>query len=152
VATDEFEDLPVDLVFRSVGYHGVPLEGLPFDERSGTVPNEQGSVTTQEGSMVGLYVAGWIKRGPSGVIGTNKPDASETVRRMLEDVAGGATLDPDDPQRDTAMSFVMQRQPDLVTYDDWRRIDELETAAGEESGRPRVKFTNAEDILAALRG
>ena len=152
VATDEFEDLPVDLVFRSVGYHGVPLEGLPFDERTGTVPNEQGSVTTQEGSMVGLYVAGWIKRGPSGVIGTNKPDASETVRRMLEDVAGGVTLDPDDPQRDTAMSFVMQRQPDLVTYDDWRRIDELETAAGEESGRPRVKFTNAEDIFAALRG
>ena len=85
------------------------------------------------------------------MIGTNKKDAAETVKAMLEDLADGALPSPADPQPAAAESFVRQRQPDAVTYDDWQRIDELETARGEPQGRPRVKFTSAEEILAALK-
>ena len=152
VATDEFEDLPVDLVFRSVGYHGVPLDGLPFDEANGTVPNAQGRVLEGGQAVPGTYVAGWIKRGPTGVIGTNKPDAGETVARMLADVESGATLDPAAPERDAAEALVRAKRPEFVSYEDWRAIDTLEIQAGENADRPRVKFTAVEDVLAALRG
>jgi ferredoxin--NADP+ reductase len=151
-ATDEFELLPVGMVFRSVGYHGVPLAGLPFDEKRGVVPNERGRVLAPpDGApMPGVYVGGWIKRGPTGVIGTNKRDAAETVDAMLEDLERGVLPSPDDPQPASVESLVMQRQPAAVTYSDWQRIDELETARGEPKGRPRVKFTSTEEVLAAL--
>jgi ferredoxin--NADP+ reductase len=151
-ATDQSELLPVGLVFRSVGYHGVPLAGLPFDQERGVVPNERGRVLTPPGDapMLGVYVSGWIKRGPTGVIGTNKKDAAETVGTMLEDLALGALRSPAHPQPETVESFVRQRQPAVVTYADWQRIDQLETARGEPQGRPRVKFTSTEEILAAL--
>ncbi len=152
VATDEFEDLPVDLVFRSIGYRGVPLDGLPFDEWSGTIPNDEGRVLNDGNPVPGVYVAGWIKRGPTGVIGTNKPDSAETVNRMLEDVASGTVLDPKASGRDDVAETVRAAQPDFISYDDWHKIDALETKAGEETGRPRVKFTDVEDVLAALRG
>lgn len=152
VATDEFEDLPVDLVFRSIGYRGVPLDGLPFDEWSGTIPNDGGRIRDGGDPVNGLYVAGWIKRGPTGVIGTNKPDAAETVNRMLEDVASGTVLDPEASGRDDVAETVRTAQPDFISYDDWCEIDALETRAGEEAGRPRIKFTDVEDLLAALRG
>ena len=151
-ATDESEVLPVGLVFRSVGYHGVQLEGLPFDARRGIVPNERGRVLGEGGApLPGLYVAGWIKRGPSGVIGTNKPDALETVVAMLEDLARGALPSPDEPDSARVESFVRERQPAVVTYSDWQLIDKLETARGEPGGRPRVKFTSTQEMLAALQ-
>jgi ferredoxin--NADP+ reductase len=150
--TDESELLPVGWVFRSVGYHGVPLPGLPFDEKRGVVPNERGRVLTppDDAPMPGVYVSGWIKRGPSGVIGTNKRDAAETVGVMLEDLALGTLPSPTHPEPAAVESFVRRRQPAALTYADWQRIDELETARGEAQGRPRVKFTSTEEILSAL--
>jgi ferredoxin--NADP+ reductase len=147
------EDLSVGLVFRSVGYRGIPLPGVPFDDRSGTVPNRGGRVLDPASGqpIPGLYVSGWLKRGPSGVIGTNKPDAAETVKLMLEDAARSSTLRPDAPDPEAVERLIRQRQPAVVTYRDWRRIDELEVSKGKPLGRPRVKFTAAEDALAALR-
>ncbi len=100
--------------------------------------------------MAGVYVSGWIKRGPTGVIGTNKKDAAETVEAMLEDVERGTLPSPPDPRPESVESLVSERKPAALTYTDWRRIDELETARGEEQGRPRVKFTSEGEILAAL--
>jgi ferredoxin--NADP+ reductase len=151
-ATDEFELLPVGLVFRSVGYQGVPLAGVPFDENRGVVPNERGRVLDRRGGapIPGVYVGGWIKRGPSGVIGTNKPDAAETVAMMLEDLVRGTLLSPEHPQPEAVESFIRRRQPAVVTYADWQRINQMEVARGEALGRPRVKFTSTPEILAAL--
>lgn len=149
--TGEVEEIEAGLVFRSVGYRGVPLPDLPFDERRGIVPNAAGRVTDLDGTPVpGLYVSGWIKRGPSGVIGTNKPDAHETVEAMLEDAARGLTLDPPEPDADAAERLVYTRQPACFAYADWRRLDAHEVALGEAMGRPRVKLTRIEDMLEAL--
>lgn len=150
--TDEFEDLPVDMVFRSVGYRGIPIRDLPFDEAWGVVPNEKGRVVRPErGQRVdGVYVAGWIKRGPTGVIGTNKPDAAETVASMLEDLAAGAVLRPARPDPASVEAVIRNSQPAYISYEDWLRINELEVAKGKRQGRPRVKFTSVEEVLAAL--
>ena len=151
-STDEYEELPVQLVFRSVGYRGVPIPGLPFHDRWGIVPNTEGRVTDPEAGapILGIYVAGWIKRGPTGVIGTNKPDAGETVDRMLEDLAGGRVLMPEDPEAPAIKSFLEEKGVRYVSYDEWRRIDELEVQRGEAGGRPRVKFCTVDEILAQL--
>ena len=149
--TEQAETLPVGLVFRSVGYRGVPLPEIPFDESAGTIPNVSGRVTDQAGTVQeGLYVAGWIKRGPSGVIGTNKVDAKDTVECMVEDAKAGRTFSPEKSGVDDALALVRSRQPDLVTYSDWRKIDEVELERGRESNRPRVKFTNVPDFLSVL--
>lgn len=150
--TDQFEELPVELVFRSVGYHGVPLANLPFEQKRGVVPNERGRVITPETGrpLPGVYVAGWIKRGPTGVIGTNKPDAAETVEAMIEDASRGQVLNPVAPDPVAAEAAVRQHQPGCLTYQDWVRINQLETARGEQQGRPRVKFTSLTEILDAL--
>jgi ferredoxin--NADP+ reductase len=150
-ATGEVEEMPVGLVFRSVGYRGVAIPGLPFDERKGVIPNEAGRVLDGPGSpAVGIYVAGWIKRGPSGVIGTNKPDSAETVGAMLADVARGEHLEPSAASADAAAAFVLSRQPLAVSYADWRRIDALECSNGQACGRPRLKFASVDEMLAAL--
>jgi ferredoxin--NADP+ reductase len=151
-ATDQFEELPVDLVFRSVGYRGVPLPGVPFHEKWGVILNEKGRVLDPETQkpVVGEYTAGWIKRGPSGVIGTNKPDAVETVTCMLEDLDNGSILNPSQPEAAAIEKLIRQRQPNYFSYQDWLRLDEIEVARGQETGRPRVKFTRIEEMLAAL--
>jgi ferredoxin--NADP+ reductase len=144
------EDLPAQMVFRSVGYHGVPLPDLPFDAKRGVVPNAAGRVLDPSGKAVpGLYVSGWIKRGPSGVIGTNKPDAADTVAALLEDAAAGRLLPPADTSASGAEALVRSRQPRVVTYDGWRVLDQLEVAAGRPD-RPRRKFTAVDEMLAAL--
>jgi ferredoxin--NADP+ reductase len=150
--TGQVETLPVGLVFRSVGYRGVALPGIPFHESWGVILNEKGRVLDPESKrpILGEYAAGWIKRGPTGVIGTNKPDAAETVAAMLEDAAGGLVLVPAHPEPAAAEALVRARQPRVVSYTDWRRLDEIETAAGRRQGRPRVKLTSVDAMLAAL--
>ena len=151
-STGETEDLPAGLVFRSVGYRGVPLPGVPFNEKWGVILNEKGRVLdpdTQE-QRKGLYTAGWIKRGPSGVIGTNKPDAAETVANMRADLEQGLALSPGHPQAEAVAALVRERQPHAFSYADWRTLNELEVARGRAAGRPRVKFTRVEEMLAAL--
>ena len=151
-ATDRFEELPVGLVFRSVGYRGVPLPGVPFNESWGVILNDKGRVLDPDTRLpiVGEYAAGWIKRGPTGVIGTNKPDAAETVECMLEDLARGAVLEPTRPEAAAAEALVRQRQPNYVSYTDWLKLNEIEVARGRAQGRPRVKLTSVEEMLAAL--
>jgi ferredoxin--NADP+ reductase len=101
--------------------------------------------------VAGEYTGGWIKRGPSGVIGTNKPDAAETVTCMLEDLGRGAVLDPPAPTAAAADALVRSRQPQYVSYDDWRHLDRIEVERGRAEGRPRVKLTRLDEILGALR-
>ena len=150
--TGETEELPVGLVFRSVGYKGVPLPGVPFNETWGVILNERGRVLdpTTKQPVVGEYTAGWIKRGPNGVIGTNKPDAAETVAQMMEDRAQGRFLQPEAPEAVAVETLVRQRQPLCFSYGDWRRLDVLEVAAGLPQGRPRVKLTSVEEMASAL--
>jgi ferredoxin--NADP+ reductase len=151
-ATDIQEELDVGLVFRSVGYRGVALPGVPFYDKWGVILNERGRVldsATNE-PVVGQYTAGWIKRGPSGIIGTNKPDALETVNCMMEDLREGKILDPVHPDVSAAEGMVRERKPEFVSYEDWLRLDELEVHRGMKLGRPRLKFTRIEDMLKAL--
>jgi ferredoxin--NADP+ reductase len=152
--SDEHENLPVKLVFRSVGYRGVALPQLPFEERRGVIPSDQGRVVDPENGrpVPGLYVTGWIKRGPSGIIGTNKPDAGETVASMAGDAAEGLVPEPAVVDADAIERLVRERQPDVVGFDDWQRLDAFEMERGAASGRPRVKLTSLAEALAQLRG
>ncbi|HEX3669354.1 MAG TPA: NADP oxidoreductase, partial [Acidimicrobiia bacterium] len=117
--------------------------GVPFDERGGTIPNEGGRVEP------GVYAAGWIKRGPTGVIGTNKKDATETVQLLLEDAAAGRLEPKPDATAAAVDALLAERGARVVEYDAWCAIDEAERAAGERGGRPRVKFCSWEELLAA---
>ncbi len=148
--TGEREELPVQLVVRSVGYRGVPTPGLPFDETTATIPNSGGRV---EGSR-NEYVVGWIKRGPTGVIGTNKKDSQETVDTLLADLSGaddGLADFPDD-HADRLADWLASRQPQLVTSAHWDLIDAHERAAGEPHGRPRVKLPSLAKLLRVSHG
>jgi ferredoxin--NADP+ reductase len=144
VATDERETIPCGLVFRSVGYRGVEVMGVPFDDAAGVIKNDRGRVGH------GVYVAGWIKRGPSGVIGTNKKDATETVELLLEDAAAGRL-----PRSEAAAADVdallAERGVAVVMYEGWRAIDAAELAAGERAGRPRIKLITWDELLDAAR-
>jgi ferredoxin--NADP+ reductase len=148
----EREELECGLILRSVGYTGVPIEGVPFDEDRGLILNEGGRVLDSHdaGHKTGHYTAGWIKRGPSGVIGTNKKDALETVRHLLADVESGALLDPADPEPGAVDELLAERGVRFVSFEDWQAIDEAEVGRGEPHGRPRVKFVTVEEMLDAL--
>ena len=150
--TESTEEFPCDIVFRSIGYKGVELQGVPFDERKGTVPNESGRILDAQGEPIrGEYAVGWIKRGPTGIIGTNKRDAQETVDAILEDLDAGRLNEPPDPSRDTLEELLDERKPEHVTYAGWEAIDSAEKAAGEPQGRPRVKLTTDEELLDAAK-
>jgi ferredoxin--NADP+ reductase len=151
-STETIEELGCGIVFRSIGYRGTPQEGLPFDERRGTIPNEGGRILDDQGAPLrGDYAVGWIKRGPTGIIGTNKRDAQETVDAVLADFDAGRLNDPADPSRDSLEELLAERAPDHVTYAGWEAIDSVEKAAGEPHGRPRVKLTRTEELLEAAR-
>jgi ferredoxin/flavodoxin---NADP+ reductase len=147
--TGEREELPAQLVVRSVGYRGVPTPGLPFDDRSATIPNTDGRVEGRRNE----YVVGWIKRGPTGVIGTNKKDSQDTVDTLIEDLTGAGDLSefPDD-HADKLADWLASRQPKLVTSAHWDIIDAHERAAGEPHGRPRVKLPNLAELLRISHG
>ncbi|MGA9489531.1 MAG: FAD-dependent oxidoreductase [Mycobacterium sp.] len=142
------EELPVQLVVRSVGYRGVPTPGLPFDEKSGTIPNTGGRV---DGSR-NEYVVGWIKRGPSGVIGTNKKDSQDTIDTLIADLSGGELADFGAGHADKLADWLATRQPKLVTDAHWKLIDEHERSSGEPHGRPRVKLPNLTKLLHISHG
>ncbi|MFZ2529043.1 MAG: 4Fe-4S binding protein [Rhodococcus sp. (in: high G+C Gram-positive bacteria)] len=141
------EDLPAQLVLRSIGYRGVPMPGVPFDEGRGVIPNIGGRVED------GVYVTGWIKRGPSGVIGTNKACAKETVAALLADFDAGKLGAPRRDRRDL-LRMLASRRPNRVDLRGWRAIDDAERDAGRADGRPRVKITDRERLveIGARRG
>ena len=159
--TDTRETIPCGLLFRAIGYRGIPLPDVPFDESAGTIPNDCGRVLDPASGLPlpGEYVVGWIKRGPSGVIGTNKKDAQQTVNAIFADlptgdsapVAGVAASPPahipDTPDPAAIEVLLYERQPDLVPYDGWESIDRHERSLGESAGRPRVKLTSLDERL-----
>ncbi|HWJ49527.1 MAG TPA: FAD-dependent oxidoreductase [Solirubrobacteraceae bacterium] len=158
-ATEERETIAAGLAFRAIGYRGIPLPDVPFDERSAVIPNDAGRVLDPDSRtpLPGEYVVGWIKRGPSGVIGTNKKDAQETVDAMLADLsltsangdapATPSTHEPSEPDAAAVEALLRTRRPELVTYSGWESIDRHERALGEPAGRPRVKLTRIEELL-----
>ena len=148
----EREELECGLVLRSVGYTGVPIEGVPFDEKRGLILNEGGRVldSHDSGHKVGHYTAGWIKRGPSGVIGTNKKDALETVQHLFADVESQTLLAPENPDPVAVESLLAERGVRYVSFEDWQAIDQAEVGRGEPHGRPRVKFVRVEEMLQTL--
>ena len=149
--TGDRETIETGLVLRSIGYRGEPLDGVPFDESRGLIPNEAGRVGKGE-HVRGLYAVGWIKRGPSGVIGTNKKDAAETVARVFEDLEAGTVPEPELASDPASIEALLgERVPDHVTYEGWKAIDAAEVAAGEPLGRPRVKLVSTEEMVAAAK-
>jgi ferredoxin/flavodoxin---NADP+ reductase len=150
--TGEFETIPVGMILRSIGYMGIAIPGIPFEERSGTIPNQSGRVIDPGTKMAvpGLYVVGWAKRGPSGVIGTNKPDSLETAKLLLEDLrlhpAAANQRDPDDIVR-----LLETRKIHYVTFDHWKILDRSELEKGKLGGKVRHKYTAIADMIAALK-
>ena len=136
-------------MFRSIGYRGTPLEGLPFDERRAVIPNDGGRVIGDDGPLPGEYVVGWIKRGPTGIIGTNKRDAQETVDMVLEDLDAGRLPAPADPDRDSLDALIAERQPDAVSYAGWQAIDE---AGALRRRAPRPAAREAVQLRGPARG
>jgi ferredoxin/flavodoxin---NADP+ reductase len=152
--TGERETIECGMVLRSIGYKGVPVEGAPFDEKRGVIPNEAGRVKDPESGerVPGLYATGWIKRGPSGVIGTNKKDAQETVDNLFADLEAGKI--PEAPlasDRGATETLLAERKPDHVTYEGWEAIDAAEVERGKPQGRPRVKFCRVDEMVEAAR-
>jgi ferredoxin--NADP+ reductase len=151
VGTGEFETLPVGLVLRSVGYRGIPVPGMPFDEKAGRIANIAGRVTAGGAPLTGEYVVGWAKRGPSGLIGTNRADSVATVALMLEDwKAGKFPAHAVDAAPESIIELMKSRGTAFVTFAQWKELDRLELAAGAKAGKIREKFTRIEDMVAAL--
>ena len=149
---EDVETIECGLVLRSVGYRAVPLPDVPFDERSYVLPNERGRVLTPSGEpLPGVYAVGWIKRGPTGILGTNKRDAEETMSCLAEDLQAGALPLPPNPARDQIDALLAKRKPDLVTVEGWRAIDAHELERGHSQQRPRVKLSSRDELLAASR-
>jgi ferredoxin/flavodoxin---NADP+ reductase len=151
--TGEEEVIECGLVLRSIGYRGLPLAGIPFDERSGLIRNRDGRVVDDAGPCCGEYAVGWIKRGPSGVIGTNKKDAADTVARIAEDAEAGTlgTPAPELADPEAVEEWLTDRVPGLVTWAGWEAIDAHESALGQPAGRPRVKLVRLGELIEASR-
>ena len=147
-ATGQKEEWPCGIFFRSVGYHGVPVPGVPFDERAGVIPNQEGRVTESGRVIPGVYAAGWIKRGPTGVIGTNKADSDETVRHIFEDISRLPAAPRRDPR--LLLESLKGKGVRVVSFPDWKKIDAREISRGQPAGKPREKFAAVADMLDAL--
>jgi ferredoxin/flavodoxin---NADP+ reductase len=150
IATPQSYDLPCSLVFRSVGYKGAAAPGLDFDEQAGIVVNRKGRCLAAGKPAAGVYVTGWLKRGPTGVIGTNRADSVETVESILEDIAQTSL-----PPKRGAAALPLGPRPSearTVSYAGWQKIDQAERSRGQLRGKPREKFTVIEDMIAAIDG
>ena len=149
VATDETETIACGLVLRSVGYRGLPVEGVPFDDKRCVIPHEEGRALGEDGKPVtGVYCTGWIKRGPSGVIGTNKKCGVETADALLEDLHAGRLHTPTDASLAAVERLIADHRPEAVEYAHWVDIDAHERERGDATGRPRIKICSWEDLLA----
>lgn len=142
-------ELEAGIVFRSIGYKGKPISGLPFDEKRGIIPNQEGRIVDGDSVVPRQYVAGWIKRGPTGIIGTNRADSVATVQALLSDLEnsrteGYATADTD------PLDLLTTAGTRIVNFQDWKKVDQLEIARGIPANKPREKFTRVEDILQLL--
>jgi len=137
VGTGESYTIPCSLVVSCIGYKTSPIPGVPFDEREGRFANDEGRI------MPGLYCTGWARRGPSGTIGTNRPDAASVIERIVEDGHGGSK-----PGGVGFDALAAERGLDVVTFDDWKRIEAAETTAARE-GAPREKFVDVAAMIAA---
>lgn len=143
VGIGEYETLPVQMVLRSVGYRGVPLPDVPFDEKRGVIPNEEGRVTGRPGE----YTAGWIKRGPSGVVGTNRKDATDTVAHLIADAKAGALAAAAKPAAADLDALLAGKGVDVFSFGDWQTLDAYELAEGQAEGRPRHKVVDKVEML-----
>ena len=146
--TGKFEEIDCGILFRSVGYSGVSIEGLPFSEQAGIIPNQAGRVIDEDKIKTGWYVAGWIKTGPVGVIGTNKPSAEETVKSLIQDLD---RLNPcETPDSDAVFKFLKDRDVRVVTFENWKTIDAAEIQRGSILGKPREKFASILGMLSTV--
>ncbi len=146
--TGETEELACGVLFRSIGYRGLPIAGVPFDDDRGIFPNREGRIVDGQNVIPGLYVAGWIKRGPTGIIGTNREDGVATVKSLLADLPN---LGPGGkPGADGLQALLKDRGVRVVSYADWQKIDAAEVRRGEADGKPREKFTRVSEMLTAL--
>jgi len=148
VGTGEYETLPVQMVLRSIGYKGVALAGVPFDERKGVIPNTEGRVEGRAGE----YTAGWIKRGPSGVVGTNRKCAVDTVAHLLADAQAGELPAAPQATREAVDTLLAGKGVDVYTFHDWQVLDAHELAQGKAQGRPRTKVVHKHEMLGHRRG
>ena len=150
---EEYLEMSVGLVFRSIGYKGVALPGVPFDERNGIIPNQGGRVLNPQNQSVQPreYVVGWAKRGPTGVIGTNKPDAGETVRALLIDYIDRKAEVTEACKPEAIEGWLKSKNIDWISFADWKKIDNLEIEAGNTKGKPREKFTTIEAMLRKIK-
>lgn len=146
VGTGTFETIKVGLVLRSVGYRGIPIPGVPFDEKSGHIPHADGRVVAAPGQ----YVVGWAKRGPSGRIGTNRADSILTVNSLLADLKAGALPAAADASLEATLRLLAEKNVRALSFADWQKLDALEKAAGAKAGKIREKFTSVSDMLAVL--
>jgi len=148
IPTGQTEYIPCGLVFRSIGYRGVPFNEIPFNETQGKIPNELGRVIQDGKAMPGVYVTGWQKRGPTGIIGTNRADSIETVDCLLADMAELQTIAKSGTVELRAL--LRKRNVQIVGLEDWRKIDALEINRGKKLGKPREKFTRVDEMLDVL--
>ena len=151
-ATDEVMHLDVDMIFRSIGYMGEAIPGLPFDDRRGTLPNDQGQLLDGvDGKLLNQeYTAGWIKRGPSGVIGTNKQDATETVSRLKKNWQTSPTPQPKLVQHDL-LDLLKKKKIEFVSFEDWKKLDKFEIEQGQQNGKSRHKICEVQEMLDLIR-
>jgi ferredoxin--NADP+ reductase len=150
--TGEYEVLPVGLIFRSIGYRGVPLPGVPFDEKRGTICNQEGRVTDSVSGQVvhGEYAVGWAKRGPTGLIGTNKSDSAATVEKMIEDVEGKSAKVDREKTPEAVDRMLAEKKLQVVTFEDWKILDRQEVEAGKRLGKVREKFLTVSAMLEVI--
>lgn len=150
-STGEVRELPVQAVYRAVGYFGSPLDGIPFDEKRGVIPNREGQVIDDEDQLVpGVYATGWIKRGPVGLIGSTKSDAMETVKHLLQGQTYWWT--PAHPEPEAVTELLDSRGVMYTDLDGWHNLDAHERALGEAEGRERVKVVPRDEMLRVARG
>jgi ferredoxin--NADP+ reductase len=146
--TGEVEELACGVLFRSIGYRGVPIAGVPFDDSRGIIPSRDGRIVDGADTVPALYATGWIKRGPTGIIGTNRADSVATVKSLLADLSALDTNSKKDA--DALLALLKSRGIRVVSYADWQKIDAAEVRRGESAGKPREKFTRVEEMLALL--